>query len=169
MAPVYRVVVGSPSDVAKERRAARAAIYSWDDHNAERLGAFLLPRLWETHATPQMGSPQAVVNREIIDNGHILICMFWSRIGTPTGEAESGTIEEIERFARDDKPVMIYFCTKRFPQDVDLEQVARLRAFKEQIRRRALVDEFGSSAELVAKLQRHLTSTVERLVPPARD
>ena len=168
-ATVYRVVVGSPSDVAEERLVVRDAIYSWNDHNSQRLGAVLLPVMWETHSTPEIGDrPQAIVNRQIIDDGHVLVCLFWTRIGTPTGEAESGTIEEIERSVKSGKPVMIYFCTKNLPQHVDLDQWQRLRDFKGQIRRRGLVDEFGSTTVLVQKLQRHLTSTLERLMPPSR-
>ncbi len=167
-ATVYRVVVGSPSDVAEERIAVRDAIYSWNDNNSQRLGAVVMPVLWETHSTPEIGDrPQAIINRQIIDDGHILVCLFWTRIGTPTGEAESGTIEEIQRFATSGKPVMIYFCTRAFPHDADLDQLHRLRAFKDDIRRRGLVDDFGTTAELVQNLQRHLSSTLERLMPPA--
>jgi hypothetical protein len=165
-ATVYRVVVGSPSDVAQERVVTRDAIYSWNDHNSRRFGAILLPVLWETHSTPEIGNrPQAIINRQLIDDGHILVCLFWSRIGTQTGEAEAGTIEEIERFMKSGKPVMIYFCSRGFPQEVDLEQIRRLREFKERIRRSGLVDEFGSTVEFLPKLQRHLTSTLERLMP----
>jgi|GEM_PF-3235293 len=164
-ATVYRVVVGSPSDVAEERLAARDTIYSWNDHNSQRFGAVMLPVLWETHSTPEIGDqPQAIINRQIIDDGHILVCLFWTRVGTPTSEAQSGTIEEIERFAKSGKPVMIYFCTRAFPQNVDLDQLSGLRDFKDQIRRRGLVDEFGSTTELVQRLQRHLTTTIERLM-----
>jgi hypothetical protein len=38
-----------------------------------------------------------------------LIGVFWTRVGTPTGIAESGTLEEIERVAAEGKLVMLYF------------------------------------------------------------
>ncbi|MCH8805888.1 MAG: pentapeptide repeat-containing protein [Planctomycetes bacterium] len=167
-ATVFRIVVGSPSDVAEERLAVRDTIYSWNDNNSQRFGAVMLPVLWETSSTPEIGDrPQAIINRQIIDDGHILVCLFWTRIGTPTGEAQSGTIEEIERFAKSGKPVMIYFCTRAFPHSIDLDQLRRLRAFQDDIRRRGLVDDFAKTSDLVQKLQRHLSSTLERLMPPA--
>jgi len=56
---------------------------------------------WETHSYPATGErPQGIINRQIVDSGHLLIGIFGNRVGTPTGEAQSGTIEEIEEFRK---------------------------------------------------------------------
>jgi hypothetical protein len=39
----------------------------------------------------------------------LLVGIFWTRIGSPTGEADSGTLEEIERVGNAKKPIMLYF------------------------------------------------------------
>jgi hypothetical protein len=49
-AVVYRVMIGSPSDLAAERDAATEAINEWNAHHADDQGAVLLPVKWETHA-----------------------------------------------------------------------------------------------------------------------
>jgi hypothetical protein len=33
-----------------------------------------------------------------VESGDILMGVFWTRLGTPTGKAPSGTVEEIEHF-----------------------------------------------------------------------
>jgi hypothetical protein len=35
--------------------------------------------------------------------------MFWTKLGTATGVAASGTVEEIDRFVAAGKPAMLYF------------------------------------------------------------
>src|SRR5690348_1735150 len=98
-ARVLQVLIASPSDVAAERQSLPIAIYEWNSLNAEAMGTVLLPVLWETHSTPEMGDrAQALVNRQVVDGCDILIGLFWTRLGSPTGDAESGTVEEIERF-----------------------------------------------------------------------
>ena len=162
---VHRVVVGSPSDVENERKAARDAIYSWNDHNAHHHGTVLLPVLWETHAVPELGDrPQAIINRQLIENSQILVCIFWSRLGTPTGEADSGTVEEIMKFMDAGNPVLVYFSTKHLPQSFDANQWSRLQAFKKRIKKKGLIAEFETEQDLVAKLNTHLTATVKKLL-----
>jgi len=161
---VYRVVVASPADVAAERSVVRHAVYSWNDEHAQREGVVLLPVLWETHAVPELGErPQAIVNRQLIDTSQVLVGVFWSRIGTATGEEESGTVEEIVRFTEARKPVVLYFCTRPLPHTLDIEQFQRLKAFKERIRKEGLVAEFESAQELRAKVLRHVTQVIEKL------
>lgn len=165
---VYRVIIGSPGDVRDERMRAREAIHSWNEQNTRRLKAVLQPVMWEIHATPELGDhPQAIINRQLVDAGDILVCLFWTRLGTPTPEAQSGTIEEIRRFLNYGKPVLVYFCTRSLPQNVDLQQWEQLKKFRGEIRSEGLVDEFEKASELVEKLGKHLTRTVERLMGSA--
>ena len=39
---------------------------------------------------------QAIINRQIVKDSDLVVAIFWTRIGTPTGVAQSGMIEEIE-------------------------------------------------------------------------
>jgi len=167
-ATVYRVVIGSPGDLKSERFVAREAIHAWNEQNTRRLRAVLQPVMWEIHATPELGAhPQAIINRQLVDAGDILVCMFWTRLGTPTPDAQSGTVEEIRRFLKSRKPVLVYFCARSLPQAVDIEQWERLKKFSKEIKTQGLVDQFEQPEELVEKLQRHLTRTIERLIGSA--
>lgn len=51
----------------------------------------LLPVKWETHAIPQSGiRPQEAINRQLVNQCDVLLGMFWTKLGTSTGVAESG-------------------------------------------------------------------------------
>jgi hypothetical protein len=68
---------------------------------------------WRTHAHPEAGRrPQALINRQFADRADIVLAIFWQRLGSRTGKAVSGTVEEIERAQRRGKPVMVYFSQR---------------------------------------------------------
>src|SRR4051794_518434 len=98
-ANTYRVMIASPSDLAEERQAVTEAINEWNALHAIAESVVLLPVKWETHAIPQSGiRPQEAINGQLVTESDILIGLFWTRIGTGTGVAESGTVEEIDQF-----------------------------------------------------------------------
>ena len=103
-ASTYHVLIASPSDLADEREAATQAIYDWNVQHAAAKGIVLLPVKWETHARPQAGiRPQEAINSQLVQSCDILIGIFWTKLGTSTGVAESGTVEEIDQFVEGQK------------------------------------------------------------------
>jgi hypothetical protein len=105
---VYRILVASPSDVDEERDIVSSVIQGWNDLHSSTRKIVLLPLRWETHTAPEYGvRPQEVINKQIVDDCDLLVGIFWTRIGSPTGIADSGTLEEIERVAKSGKPVML--------------------------------------------------------------
>jgi hypothetical protein len=98
-AETYRVLIASPSDLSEERQAATEAINEWNAQHAAAEAVVLLPVKWETHATPRSGvRPQAAISQQLVGGCDMLVGMFWTRLGTDTGVAESGTVEEIDQF-----------------------------------------------------------------------
>ena len=162
---VYRVLIASPSDVVNERKAIPEVIHSWNAVNSNRYGAILEAVLWETHATPEMGSrPQDIINRQIVRESDILVGVFWTRLGTQTGEAESGSVEEINEFKKEGKPVLLYFSSAPVvPESIDLDQYKRLLEFKTQCEAEGLIFQYNSVGNLREQLLGHLTSTIERI------
>jgi hypothetical protein len=107
---VYRILIASPSDVEEEREIAVRVIQEWNDLYSYTRKVALLPLRWETHTAPEYGTrPQEVINRAVVDECDLLVGIFWTRIGSPTGIADSGTLEEIERVGNAEKPIMLYF------------------------------------------------------------
>lgn len=101
----YSVMIASPSDVVQERRQIREVIHEWNSIHAAERGVVLLPVGWETHTAPAMGDrPQALINEQIVRECDLLIAVFWTKIGSPTGEEISGTVEEIKKHLDAGKP-----------------------------------------------------------------
>lgn len=160
-ATVVRVLIASPGDTVNERRVLREAIEDWNSVNGDQ-GFFLQPLMWERDATPELGDRgQGVINRQLVDKADMLVGIFWTRLGTPTSEADSGTVEEIERVATANKPVLLYFSSKPVVLDsVDPEQYALVRQARERFMAQGLVDQFESEEELHRKVTAAVTRTV---------
>src|SRR5437867_1242988 len=140
----YRVLIASPSDLAEERQAATAAVNVWNAQHAVAESVVLLPVMWETHVTPQSGiRPQVAINRQLVRECDILVGMFWTKIGTGTGVAESGTVEELDKFVAAGKPALLYFSRRPIdPNEIDPKQLKKLKSFKHATYKRALVGSF---------------------------
>jgi hypothetical protein len=163
-AKVFKVMIASPSDVPDARQRMREAIYNWNTVNATHRGAVLLPVDWENWVVPDLtGRPQAVVNQQlgICD---LLIGVFWTRLGTPTGTSASGTTEEIQRHVDARRPVLLYFCTKSVPHDADLGQLQAVRDAKARYQAEGITDAYDSQDDLGSKLDRHLSMKMNVLL-----
>ena len=126
------------------------------------------PVRWELVSPRQGASAQDVINMDLVATCDLLIGVFWTRLGTPTGRERSGTVEEIRRFAHDDRPAGLFFKTANMPMDHDPEQYRSLREFQAEVKDansefRGLAVQFRSLSELDAAIGRFLTDTLRRL------
>ena len=97
-------MIASPGDVADERDIIRSVIHDWNDVNAAATRVMLTPVGWETHAAPELGArPQELVNARVLKDCDLLVGVFWTRLGTPTGKEQSGTVEEINQHVKQKK------------------------------------------------------------------
>jgi len=87
-----------------------------------------------------------------------LVGIFWTRIGTPTGKAISGTVEEIEEHVNSGKPAMLYFSNKPVvPDSIDQYQYAAVKKLKQEFQSKNLAFDFDSVGDFRNKFQRHLS------------
>lgn len=180
LATAYNIMIASPGDVARERVIAREVTLEWNAINSADRGIALMPVGWDTHSSPSMsGSAQAVINSQVLENCDLLIAIFWTRLGTPTGEYASGTVEEIERHLATGKSAMIYFSNAPvMPDSINQEQYAALVQFRESLRSRGLVSFFDDPSTFRTDLFRHISQTIIRdfageidnsATPPSRE
>jgi len=162
---MLQVFIASPSDVQQERDLVCEVLQDWNDRHAEEYEYVLQPRRWEKHATPELGErPQAILNRQLVDSCDILIGIFASKLGTPTGEAASGTVEEIELAVNSHKPVILYFnAIPKEPETLDRVESARLEEYRAKMQARGLYDSYHSLELLKEKLTRHLHHHVRKI------
>jgi len=164
VAKVIDVMIASPSDVPKERLIIRDVIAEWNAIHAKDRKIVLMAIGWETHSSPEMGDrPQAIINGQLLKDADLLVAVFWTRIGSPTGSAQSGTVEEIEEHIGAGKPAMIYFSMAPVRLDsVDDEQYSAVKAFRESLRPRGLVEEYEDLSQFRTKSARQLAQMVIR-------
>jgi nucleoside 2-deoxyribosyltransferase len=165
-ARVLQILIASPGDVQSEREIISQVIYEWNYTNSRERGVVLLPIRWETHASPEMGSrPQAVINRQVVDQCDMAVAVFWMRLGTPTGEPESGTAEEIARMGNAGKTVMLYFSDAQVrPRSINIAEYQRLLEFQEQTYPKGLIEAYYSLDEFRDKFRRQLAIRISNII-----
>lgn len=161
-ARVFNVMIASPSGLETEREHVRKLIHEWNADHSEKSGIVLIPVGWDTHATPMMGQrAQDLINSQVLEKSDLLIALFWDRIGSNTGKAISGTVEEIEEFIAAGKPVMIYFSDRPIPPgEIETVQLDEVRKFKKMCQSKGLLGNFVSLDDLREKVRKHLDRTV---------
>lgn len=167
-ATVLRVLIASPGDVPEEREAIPQIIRRWNSRHAETEGIVLLPVMWEIDGTPgyeQRKDGQEILNEDIVDKCDVVIAVFYSRLGTPTLRAKSGTVEEIQRFVDAGKPVAVYFSDRPLsPSAINTDQLAQLRAFKEDFRQKGLGFDFSDIGQFREMLRDHIDTLAKKAV-----
>ena len=151
-------MIASPGDVSEERDVIRGTLHDWNDINSVNSRIMLAPVGWDSHSSPELGTrPQELINNRVLKNCDLLVGVFWTRLGSPTGKAQSGTVEEIQEHLSAGKPAMIYFSSKpAAPDTIDLEQYAQLRTFKDWCKSQGLIEEFENLEQFRAKLAKQL-------------
>ena len=157
-AKVYNVMIASPNDVPSERSIVREVVYEWNAVHSQSRKMALLPVGWETHSTPEMGKrAQAILNEQILEKCDLLVGVFWTRIGTETGEFASGTVEEIEKHVASGKPAMLYFYGQPVEEgSVDKAQYSKLKEFRKSCQKRGLYATYDSHSDFKEKFYHHL-------------
>lgn len=163
------VLIASPGDAASSRDAIEKALHGWNDHRSVAEGIMLRPRRWETGSVPILGQgdAQSIINSQLVDESDIVFAVFNHRLGSPTGRAVSGTVEEIDRCVSHGKPVHLYFAEASLPYDADLDQFKALRDFRAEMQQRGLVATFNSDAELAQAVRDAIEYDIARRVGQA--
>ena len=127
------------ADRAGLRADHRKSGAGWNSANSRSQSVSLQALRWELDAVPSTGDgPQQTINKQLVETSDILIAVFWTRLGTPTDVAPSGTAEEIEYFRGQGKPVLLYFSEADVPHDHDLEQLRLLRQYRKTLQANTL-------------------------------
>ena len=163
-AKVYRILIASPRDVEEEEKIIREQSYKWNAANTMGMKKILMPIRWNTDATPSLeGRGQSVINSQLVDSCDLLIGIFRTRLGTPTPEADSGTVEEIERANNQGKPCLVYFHDPVTEVGIDKEQYQKLQIYRKELQTKGLTDNYNSLDEFRDKVYGHISSVVHKL------
>ena len=159
------VLLASPGDIRAERKAVREAAESINRVSGEDQGFHLVVKGWETHTRPAAGRAQGTINDQIGPTD-IFLGIMWHRLGTPTGKAASGTVEEYERARRRHvrsrakrKPSVMFYFRQGLPRNgagFDPDQYKAVQAFKKRVFKNNLAHEYSGPKAFAALIRDHL-------------
>jgi formylglycine-generating enzyme required for sulfatase activity len=162
------VFIASPGDVAEEVDAATRVIHAVSARLGGAGGFVMEPVRWETHAPLDSGRPQGLIT-PLLAEADVFIGILWSRFGTPTGVAESGTEEEFRealrlRCERGDRPTMMVFFSdaavpmQRLRSSDGLQQFERTQTFRQEYQLNGgLAATYGDLPSFESQLTQHLS------------
>ncbi|MER7547217.1 hypothetical protein ABTW95_29835 [Spirillospora sp. NPDC127506] len=170
------LLISAPGDVPIEDMAiSRKTISQWNLNLGRHVGLTVLPVSWTEHAVAEFGErPQAILNQQIVEEADLAVALFYDRLGTPTGEAESGTAEEIKVLVDAGKSVAVLVnSTPRSPLNgAALGERQRLNSYLEELRKSALVFDYANEGALVGHINNFLsraTAQFQQSVEASKD
>ena len=163
---LFRLFVGAPSDVTEEVVIIRGLTEQWNRDVGPAAKARVEVSNWRTHSHPAAGArPQALINKQVVDQSDIVVGLFRARFGSPTGVADSGTEEEIRRSIKRHKEVMVYFANLPLPkQRKERNEFARIEKFKRKLGRRALYHTYTELKAFDDAFRQHLAAAMNALL-----
>jgi tetratricopeptide (TPR) repeat protein len=169
-AELIRVVVVSPGDVQDERDRVAQVVEELNRRVADERGCRLSLWRWETDTHPglHLEGPQGLIDDAMcIVEADLVIGIFWTRFGTPTHDAQSGTEHELglawSAWREHGRPqVAVYFCEResRAQNAAEAEQLHRLLAFREAMPKHQLWWTFKEAVEFERAVRAQLTAFV---------
>lgn len=168
---LFRILLAAPADTMEEQIIVPAVIAEWNVQHGDGMGVRVELLNWRTHAHPAAGGrPQALINRQFADRADMVLAIFSRRLGSPTGKAASGTVEEIERARRRDKKVMVYFSQRPLAagERLDSREQAKIERFRRKLGRSALYGTYRDMKELEAEVRKGLALVMGEVVALAR-
>lgn len=167
---VLSIFLASPGDVTDERNRLGDAIHEWNKTWARNLGVRLEVIRWEDDAYPGVGvDAQDVINQQLPQDYDLFVGIMWSRFGTPTARAGSGTAEEFDRALQINRrglgnpKILFYFKdTPIPPSKIDSDQLMKLQIFKQRLKNEGILHwEFADSDQFEKLVTFHITRYVQ--------
>lgn len=177
---IFRVFVASPSDLVTERSIIRDVVETINRESVYADPPLLIQVVDSQSANPGLGAEAQSFITPLLQECDLLIAMFWSRLGKPTSDFKSGTIEEIQRFQdrKGGEHVLFFLSDKQHPtppRKADANELKRLQGYVEAIAEQGYVNTYADDdsfkSQLLEKLRlklRTISSEVGSNIPSAR-
>ncbi len=171
----YKVFIASPSDVVDERTSIDEVISELNQTFGARKNIILELLKWETHSAPGISSngPQSIITSDIGSDYDLFIGILWTKFGTPTNSASSGTEEEFtiayNRFLESPNSIQILFyfktSTPNSLSDINPVQLGKVQELKCTLGEKGtLYWEYTSIEELQKFLRIHIPKRIDQLI-----
>lgn len=165
---IIRLFLAGPSDTAAEVGIVQSAVEDINRMHGREAGYRVELLHWKTDTFPDVGADgQDVINRQIGDYD-ILLAVMSTRYGSPTGRADSGTVEEFDRaWARfiqqpNSVSIMFYFRDPMVKLSaIDAYELLQIQRFQRRVRELGILHGvYDSPGELGIQLRNHLPKVI---------
>jgi len=168
---LYRIFLATPSDIIEEPDVIGSVLDDWNLQHGPTAKARVELVSWRTHAYPAAGDrPQGIINKQAFDQCDVVVGIFWQKFGSPTGVADSGTQEEIDRGVNQGKRVMVYF-SRRVPESTfppKTRETFKIDRFKKKYGEKAVFWEYSDIEKFSRDFRNHLAQTMNELLTTPR-
>ena len=132
-ATIYNIMIGAPGDIKDEIGVAKNVLFRWNEINSQSRYISLLPLYWKSSTYPSSGEPpQKSINKQVVDYSDLMVCVFYTRFGSPTDTHQSGTEEEIDEHLKSGRHVMVFLKEVTDTTEKDETQYKKLTDFFER-------------------------------------
>lgn len=161
---VFKCFIASPSDTSEERDICEKV---FEDIN-KGIGVpynFIIQSLrWENDVHPGIGEDgQDVINGQVSDKYDLFIGIMYTKFGTPTKRADSGTQEEFNialgrAIEQKNMEIMFYFNDAPIsPSKIDTSQYSKVQAFRDEVvGKSCMYSMYNGIKDFEDKLRTHL-------------
>ncbi|MBS3771928.1 MAG: hypothetical protein KGY69_16875, partial [Bacteroidales bacterium] len=162
---VYEILIYAPGDVQEEKEIIEEIIEEWNMIHSKREKITLIPKSWERHSLSGYSNHRReMINKQVAENADLLVAVFWTMISTPTGEADSGTVEELEQYIDSGIPVLVYQASKHPEASrIDQTQYWNLLEFLNNLEsRKTYVHQYNTLTVFRELFKRQLSQTMNK-------
>lgn len=171
----YSIFIGSPSDLQEERIAFEEVVQELNLTFGYKQNIVLDLLKWETHSAPgiSINHVQDLITNDIGEEYDIFIGILWTKFGTPTDKAGSGTEQEflnaVNRFQKDNSSVQILFYFKDLApkslKDINPTELIKIDEFKKSLpTKNILYWEYDTCESLKNFLRIHIPKRISTLI-----
>lgn len=136
----------------------KRTVSQWNWNTGRPSHLTVVPVSWSEHAVAEFGDrPQEVLNGQLVEDADMALALFADRLGTPTGAAESGTLEEIDRMVEAGKhvSVLVNQAPRSLSGEAAVAEKSRLEAALTGLRQRAIILPYTDQAMLAGPPEQH--------------
>ena len=163
---IIKCFIASPGDTSNEREICEK-VFSEINRGIGVAYNFEIQSLrWENDVHPGIGKDgQDVINRQIDGKYDLFIGIMYTRFGTPTTQAESGTEEEFSNAYKravelKNMEIMFYFNDEKInPSKISIEQYQKVQNFRDNVvAQKCMYSLYDGINDFEEKLKKHLNT-----------
>lgn len=158
------VFISSPGDLSKERLFIAEKLRGMNNPDI-----LFNPIQWEKDLpNTSTSSAQNLIDEELLKNADILVGIFGTRFGSKTERSDSGTVEEIETFIAQGKPVILYFYNKNIStasiSKEEIDNLQKIQEFKNKYKDKHIYSIINGLDDLASALTRDINYNLQYIL-----